>query len=165
MKKLNNKGFMLTETLIVAGFVIATLVFLYTQFRTVSRSYTTSFKYNGVGQLYDLSNLGDYLKENGLTIIGEASLVDDHKYIDLTTCTDRFLSETNYCTALISTLNIKKAIITSENLEPLKQVMNNDSTLSEEMKQFISSIRYNVGGTDYQIIAEFTNGTFATLKV
>lgn len=165
MKKLNNKGFMLTETLIVAGFVIATLVFLYTQFRTVNRSYTTSFKYNGVEQLFDLGNLGDYLKENGLVAVGEASLSADHKYIDITTCTDRFLSETNYCIALMNALKIKKAIITSENLEPLKQAIGSDSTLSEEMKQFISSIRYNEAGKDYQIIAEFTDGTFATLKV
>lgn len=164
MKKLNNKGFMLTETLIVAAFVIATLVFLYTQFRNINRSYTTSFKYNNVSELYALGSMGDYLKQNGLHIVGPASLLSDTKYIDLTSCTDRFLSETNYCNSLVGSLNIKKIIITSENLDDLKAVIDSDDKLSEEMKQFIGTIHYE-SGADYRIIAEFTNGTFATLKI
>ncbi len=164
MKKLNNKGFMLTETLVVAGFVIATLVFLYTQVRNINKSYTTSFKYNNISELYALGSFGDYLKVNGLNVAGPASLLAESKYLDLSSCTEVFLAENNYCNALVSSLNIKKIILTSENLNELKIAINNDTSLSEEMKQFIRTIQYD-DGADYRIIAEFTNGTFATLKI
>lgn len=165
MKKLDNKGFMLTETLVVAGFVIATLVFLYTQFRTVNRSYTISFKYNNAEELYALGNFADYLRSNGLYIIGPAATASETNYIDATTCTDRFLSESNYCNVLMESLQIKQVILTSENLDLLKGSMEADSLLSDEMKQFISSIKYDKEGIKYRLIAEFDSGTFATITV
>lgn len=165
MKKLNNEGFMLTETLVVATFVIATLVFLYTQFRTINQSYTTSFHYNNAEELYALDNVVSYLRGNGLDVIGPLAVVSEEKYIDITSCNSQFLSETNYCTALIQSLNIKKVIITKESLEELKTIMKNDNNLSEEMKKFINGINYDKEGTAYRLIAEFNNGTFATLKV
>lgn len=165
MKKLDNQGFMLTETLVVATFVIATLVFLYAQFRTINRSYTTSFKYNNAEELYALGNVSDYLKLNGLSVVGPAASLADDKYLDITSCPGRFLSETNYCTALIESLNIKKIIITSENLNEIKANIKNDNILSEEMKNFINSVNYDANGSNYFLIAEFKNGTFAVLKV
>ena len=50
--------------------------------------------------------------------------------------------KTSYCNALMTSLKIKKVIITSQNLDGLKSVMQTDSDLSEEMKQFITSIKY-----------------------
>ncbi len=165
MKKMNNKGFMLTETLVVSGFVVATLVFLYTQFRTINRSYEVSFSYNNAEELYALGNLADYLRGNGLNVAGEVSTLAEERYLDITACPDNFLKETDYCNALIDSLDIKKAILTFENLDELKQRMDNDSHLSTNLKKFIKAIKYDAASSDYRIVAEFNNGTFATLKV
>lgn len=165
MKKINNKGFMLTETLVVAAFVIATLVFLYTQFRTVNRSYSTSFKYNNAEELYALGNMSDYLKPNGISMVSSVATSSSDRYLDITSCSDNFLSETSYCNALINTLGIKQVIVAEENLDALKSAMKSNERLSEEMKDFISVIKYNKTGTGYRIIAEFTNGTFATITI
>ena len=51
MKKKNNKGFMLVETLIVATFLVTTLLFIYVQFNNITRTYDTSFRYNTVNGL------------------------------------------------------------------------------------------------------------------
>ncbi len=166
MKKLNKKGFMLTETLVVATFIVTTLVFLYTQARTINKSYTNGFKYNNSEELYALGNVSDYLKLNGLNMIGSASISISKKYIEVSSCRDTYLSETSYCNALMTSLKIKKVIITSQNLDGLKSVMQTDSDLSEEMKQFITSIKYsNSDSTTYRLIAEFEDGTFATLNI
>lgn len=165
MKKMNNKGFMLTETLVVSGFVVATLVFLYTQFRTINRSYEVSFSYNNSEELYALGNLTDYLRGNGLNVAGEVSTLSEERYLDITSCPSVFLQETGYCSALMESLNIKKAILTFENLDELKQKMASDSHLSSGMKKFISAIKYDATSTDYRVVAEFKNGTFATLVV
>ncbi len=165
MKKINNKGFMLTETLVVAAFVIATLVFLYTQFRTVNRSYSTSFKYNNAEELYALANMSDYLKLNGISMVGSIATSSSERYLDITNCSDSFLSEANYCNALVNTLGIKQVIIAEENLDALKSAMKSNERLSEDMKDFISVIKYDKTGTNYRIIAEFANGTFATITI
>ena len=52
MKKLNKKGFMLTETLIVATMLITILLVMYVQFKTVIRSYQQSFKYNTINNSF-----------------------------------------------------------------------------------------------------------------
>ena len=52
MKKNNNKGFMLLETMIVSAFIITTLTFLYVQFSNLKKSYEESFKYDSIPELY-----------------------------------------------------------------------------------------------------------------
>ena len=61
MKKLSNKGFMLTETLIVATMLITVLLVMYLQFKVVMRSYNNSFKYNTVNNLHSLYNVKQYI--------------------------------------------------------------------------------------------------------
>lgn len=165
MKKLNKMGFMLTETLIVASFVIATLVFLYTQFRTVSRSYAAGFKYNNAEQLYALENMSDYLKTENLTAIGLAINETSEEYVDITSCPSNAFERSVYCNALVDSLRIKQLIVTNENLGNFVKATPNISQFSEEMKTFISSIKYKKSGTNYRLIAEFLDGTFATITV
>lgn len=165
MKKLNNKGFMLTETLVVASFVIATLVFFYIQFRTVNKSYNISFKYNTVEELYALGNVKNYLKNNGLSTVTSMVTNAQDEYVDITKCSSYYLAESDYCLALMSTLNVKQIIVTKENLDTFKNITNSVDTLSEDMKQFISVIKYNTDDIGFRLIAEFQNGTYATIAL
>ena len=81
MKKLDSKGFLLTELLVTATLVSTVLIFLYTQFYTIKRSYDTSFKYNTVNGLYALSNVRSFLEENDIYILTQG--LNTTSYIDL----------------------------------------------------------------------------------
>ena len=80
MKKLDSKGFLLTELLVTATLVSTVLIFLYTQFYTIKRSYDTSFKYNTVNGLYALSNVRSFLEENDIYILTQG--LNTTSYID-----------------------------------------------------------------------------------
>ena len=48
MNKINNKGFVLAETLIVTSFVAGVLLYLFIQFSNLNKNYNNSFKYNTI---------------------------------------------------------------------------------------------------------------------
>ncbi|MEG2311383.1 MAG: type II secretion system protein, partial [Bacilli bacterium] len=98
MKKNNNRGFMLIETLICSTFIVGILIVLYTQFERINKSYEDSFKYNTVNNLYLVNNFKMYLLQNG----GESllnNLNSTNYFIDITACPSP-LQEVNYCNNL-----------------------------------------------------------------
>lgn len=159
MKKIDNRGFMLTETLIVATFLVTTLLFLYIQFNNVTKTYDTSFKYNTVNGLYAVNNIINYIKSDGIDTLKTS--VNNVDYIDITECPDTYFTEQNYCNILIDTLKIKTVLFTKENLTTLK---NNRTALDQTMIDFVKFINYEeVEG--YRLIIEFNDNTFASLKI
>ena len=116
MKKMNNRGFMLSETLIVATFLVTTLLFLYVQFNKVTKTYDTSFKYNTVNGLYSTNNIINYIKNDGLNNLKVELSQDGIEFVDIASCHTDYFKEKDYCSVLIESLNIKTAIFTNENL-------------------------------------------------
>lgn len=166
MKKNNHsKGFMLVETLIVSTFITGTLVFLFIQFRTINQGYDISFKYNTINGLYAADNVKKYLLSNGIQILSPAIEKASKKYIDLTDCTDLYLTETNYCSALLPELNIKKIIITKNDLSTLIPLLDQDNSLEEEFKQFIRYIVYDKDALNHRLIIQFKDDTYATITI
>lgn len=170
MKKNDNKGFLLTELLVTATLVSTVLIFLYTQFYTIKRSYDTSFKYNTVNGLYALDNVRDFLVENDIYILTQG--LNTTSYIDLI---ENNLQPTNqtYFNTLIQGLNIKYLIFTNQNIEDLINQINSETALTsenyeyEDLKKFIKRIDFDNQDTNnnYRIIAEFNDGTFASILV
>lgn len=165
MKKINNRGFMLTELLVTSTLVCTVLIFLYTQFFSVKKSYENSFKYNTVNGLYALSNVRDFLVDNDIYILKQNLLLND--YVDLTDGDNNeiVLSDSEYFNTLITKLNIKNIIFTKENLTDLINNINNMPNTFEDMKKFIRYIDYNKTGSLYRIIVQYEDNTFATLLV
>ena len=64
MKKLNSKGFLLVETLVVATFSLTVLVILYTQFKNLIVNYNNSYNYNTVEGIYNLNSVKKYVSQN-----------------------------------------------------------------------------------------------------
>lgn len=170
MKKNDNKGFLLTELLVTATLVSTVLIFLYTQFYTIKKSYDTSFKYNTVNGLYALDNVKDFLVENDIYILTQG--LNTTSYIDLI---ENNLQPTNqtYFNTLIDGLNIKYLIFTKQNIEDLINQINSETALTsenyeyEDLKKFIKRIDFDNQDTNdnYRIIAEFNDGTFASILV
>lgn len=170
MKKLGSKGFLLTELLVTATLVSTVLIFLYTQFYTIKRSYDTSFKYNTVNGLYALSNVRSFLEENDIYILTQG--LNTTSYIDLKN-DNLQTANTTYFNELITGLNIKYLIFTNQNIDNLINQINNGTALNsdtneyEDLKKFIKRIDFDNKdtGNNYRIIAEFNDNTFASILV
>ena len=158
MKKMNKKGFMLTETLIVATMLISVLLILYIQFKSVNRSFTSSFSYNTVGSSYNLYNAKKYIEISNYSLMAEKLKIQD--YVDLTECPGMYFADTNYCETLFLKLGVKKLIMTKENIAPLVE----DNDLDAGMNEYLKKIKYEQ--TDgYRIIGYFKDGTYSSIKI
>ena len=155
MKKKDNKGFMLAETLIVTIFVAGILIFLYLQLSNLNNSYDESYRYNTVEGLYALDDVKDYIEndENALNYIEEN--IDDLKYIDIKDC--RIFANSQDCLSLLKSVNIDSIFITT-NFIPSNII----TDYNQDFLDFINKIKKD-GEQTYRIVASFNNSTYATL--
>ena len=65
MKKVNNKGFMLTETIVVSTFTLTILVLLFVYFKDLVIAYNDSYRYNTVEGVYSAGVWKRLIVENG----------------------------------------------------------------------------------------------------
>lgn len=161
MKKMNNKGFMLVETLIVATFLVTTLLFIYIQFNNIKRTYNNSFKYNTVNGLYTAKNIIKYISTDSIDILKTELAQDGVEFINITDCSNTYFTEENYCKILMNSSNVKTVLFTEENLDTLK---NATTSLDQTMIDFINYVDYEKT-TGYRIIIEFNDNTFASIKI
>lgn len=158
MKKVNNKGFMLVETLIVSTFLLTVLLFIYIQFNNITKTYDASFKYNTVNGLYAVNNVVSYISNDGLDKLKTSSSSEP---IDMTSCPSEYFNEVDYCTRLLATLKVKKAVFIDSDLT--SKVKENNS-LDQAIIDFIDYI-----GPDktsgYRVILEFNDNTLSSLKI
>ena len=160
MRKMNNQGFLLLETLLVAVFIASTLIFLYVQFGKVRDSYNASFHYNTVASAYSTHTFLEYLQENGIQNLSTTLATTDTAYIDVTKCSATYLTQTTMCTTLLSKLGIKKMYYVSDDLTKFKA--NLPSDMSNAFKAYVATLKSGEG-LGYRIIAEYTDGTFASI--
>lgn len=157
MKKNNNKGFMLAETLVVTTFVSGVLIFLFIQFSNLSKSYDESYIYNTTEGLYALEDLKKYIE----TDINFTDYIDTNietkKYIDITNCS--LFTDESYCLNLIEIENIDKIFISTNSLP--KDIINE---YDEGFTNFINKINKE-GKEEYRLVASFKNSTYATLRL
>ena len=161
MKKIDNKGFMLTELLVTATLVCTVLIFLYTQFYNVKKSYDNSFKYNTVNGLYSLANVREFLFDNDTAVIKQ-NLSLNSSYVDLKEDTTG-INDIDYWNLLITSSNIKTIIFTYENLDTLISNLEDLDNTKEDLKKFIRRIDYDDSAVGYRLIVEYNDNTFATL--
>ena len=156
MKKINNSGFMLAETLIVTVFVSGILIYLYIQFSNLNKSYEDSYIYNTVETLYALDDIKIYIEREDQILEYINTNIEDLKYIDITDCS--LFTEVDYCKKLFEVENIKSIFITTNQVPDESIIQYN-----EEFTTFIKKINKE-GNQSYRIVAEFNNYTYATLR-
>jgi len=156
MKNVNNKGFMLVETLIVTVFVAGVLIFLFIQFSNLSNAYDETYKYNPTEGLYALEDIKYYIESDTSFVEYLKISIEEKKYIDITNC-DLF-TEKDYCLKLLELENINKILITP-NLISKENLSNYD----EAFYTFIKKINEE-GEQPYRLVASFNNSTYATLR-
>ncbi|MBR6690703.1 MAG: hypothetical protein IKL65_05170 [Bacilli bacterium] len=109
MKKKNNKGFMLAETLVVTAFVAGVLIFLFIQFSNLSNAYDDSYIYNTSEGLYALEDIKDYINSDTAAKTYVEKSLDSVDYIDISDCS--IFSDKKYCENLFEIENIENIII------------------------------------------------------
>ena len=167
MKKMNNRGVMLLETLVVSTFIITVLVYLYVQFSNLKHNYDTSFKYDTIPGLYSLKEVDKFInKKYGYADLKEA--VDDKKYIELYNngCNLTYFSDNySYCDKLMSDINIKYLLLVSSNLSALKNSLKENNRYSNGLYNYIKRINYNSNENTYILVAQFNDNSFSNLII
>lgn len=169
MKKLNNKGFLLVETIVVATFTLTVLIALFLQFKNLLVSYNGSYNYNTVEGIYNLNAVKDYVmqyqsSENPLNKQLKSSNVPFLVlYKDGSCNTELEMAGLNYCDELMRQGNFKTVIFSSSDPTKLKDYLKSteNGNISEEMKNLIK--RLEKVSDQNRLVAEYNNGTLATI--
>lgn len=167
MKKTNNKGYMLIETLIVSTFVAGILLFLFIQFSNLNKNYNDAFKYNTVDGLYALEDIKNYILQDisAYNKIKENISIND--YIDIIDCS--LFTNKKFCEELVNLENIEIIYVTNNyfksdiNVSTSPSISTNFLNTEEDFNIFIDKINPS-GDEEYRLIAKFKNNTFATIR-
>ena len=168
MKKNNQKGFMLTETLVVSTLIITVLLFLFVQFRNINQSYQKTFTYNSADALYAAENLKNFYATDNYDAMVESYRNSGLKYIDLTNCPTPMVLDQEYCLTLTSKVNVKTVLLTDADMTYIIQALDRKIlTVTPSMEQFIRSIKNDEKDTllKYRLIVELNSNEFATIKI
>lgn len=154
MKKYNNRGYMLVETLVATTVIVTTLLLLYVQFVNITNNYEEGFSYNSVNNMYAVSNIQKYILEDGYERL--VTGLETNEYIDITSCPATYFTDRDYCLSLFSGLKVKQVLFTNE------MVGNISFNVNDAFKKFIKKIVYD-DAEEYRILAEFEDATFGTM--
>ena len=157
MKKMNNKGFLLVESLVVTTFVLTVLVFLFVQFKNLFNSYENSYDYNTVEGIYNLNTFKNYLTSPDVSVSRNGNYT---VIFEGTSCSNVNSFNNDVCNNLGKAMNLKTLIYLDESkLDSLKD--SGDSIFTSSYKDFLS--RLNKQNNDIRLIGQFNDGTYATI--
>lgn len=156
MKKMDNKGFMLAETLIVTSFVAGVLIFIFIEFTNISKNYEDNYTYNTVEDLYALEDIRDYILEDDLAITNIEDELSNKDYIEISNCS--IAGDKDYCLKLFELVNVDQVIISKNKFD--KSKFNNSD---KNLEAFVKKISIK-GSEVYRLIVSFKNSTYATLR-
>lgn len=147
MQKMNNKGFLLAESLITATFVLTVLIYLFSQFKNLMVEYKKNYQYNNVQDIYNLGSISKYINHNVISLTKEELYNGDTSF-----------SEYYFLDEMVTKMNIDYIIYTDSDLEKV-----NMSGYSQDLQDFIEKISRNKIVGKGRLIAKFKNGNFATI--
>lgn len=165
MKKKKNKGFMLTETLIVTVFVCSVLILLFTLLQRVESNFKRTLSYNTSSALYLSNEIKTYLYNNYLELLIKDYVESPDPYYDLTDCELKYYASSNYCEDLYNKLGVSKVIFLTSDFYQTKYTDIYASRLGQDMIDFIDYVNEESGKNKYRIVVSFQDGTYATIKL
>lgn len=170
MKKIDNKGFALVETLIVATFVMGIFTLIFTNYFPMMGEYEKRERYDDIDSVYNTYLIKKMLENSGSSSTAIINLnlnqISAGKGFVAVNCSIYNNTEyLDYCQNLFTNTGVSSLIITSYNLSNLKS--NLDSKLPnsyQDFKDYISSLPDYTKETTtesgkpyvYRIIARYT---------
>lgn len=178
MNKMNNKGFLLVESLVVSTFVITVLMLLYVQFNNLMANHRRSYTYNSVENIYDLGSMADFLKntDQDRTIKSDLGSNSYRLLYDGSSCVNLPINRTaNTCNNLANAMNLKYMIYTDSDVTNIQEYAKNtaDVNLRQDMRDFILKIDSTKIEGKGRLFAKFgdsvdevsSNDRFATVAI
>lgn len=170
MKKLNRKGFVLMETLIVSVFVMALFTVLYTDLFPLLGEYHRRENYDDIDSKYAAHWVRKMVLEKGTPALKEWPSKDPtSSMVDITSCASAYVMDSSYCLALKEKFHITRMYLTEFDLRRLKQEVNTwKSNLQERDREFVSYLDYLPTYPDpskksyYRVIVEIDHDSYKT---
>lgn len=170
MSRMNNKGFLLAESLIVSTFVLTVLIFLFVQFKNLMVNHKKSYTYNSVENIYDLGSLADYFKaneisnsalKNALNAVGNDNNIEI--YNQTSGCLSSVLNDgtVSACNTLAETMDLDYVLYTDSDIDNIDLSKIN----YQDMRDFIDKINATKIKDKGRLFAKFKNGNFATIAM
>lgn len=157
MTKFNNKGFFLTETIVVIGIVATVLVFLYGQISFFYQNYERNAKYNTVEAIHAVRNIKKFIVENDYTTSLVTSL-GTNTMIDITNYS---FDATGFYPALITAIDADKVYFMSYT-GPSELILNHND-LDASFLDYLKTLNSGTKPDNYRIIIKLNNGNYASL--
>lgn len=135
--KINNKGFMLVEIVVVTVVVVTIMTSLYIVFNRVYNAFEIKSTYSDINAIYALDLLRDYMIEkettNSFIYNDLVKRVQSENYIEITCDIDEKFN--TYCTEVFENYNINRVFITKNNAESLRNLKN--ISINQTFKEYI----------------------------
>lgn len=156
-----NKGFVLTEALVISAIVLAALILIYAQFARINRAYSNEYSYNNVSGIYKLKQIDTYLQDEDSSYERFMNSVDG--YLDITDCS--FADNEKYCKMLVSSADIKHLLIAANDKVAIMSKLKENNPYKLKFTNFIKTVDdsdITYGGL---LIAEFNDETYAAIPI
>ncbi len=163
MTKMNNKGFLLAESLIVSTFVLTVLIFLFIQFRSIMISNKRTYTYNSIEDIYSLGSVSDYYKNNPDVLDNlKGQINESNKYIYIYKDNETNPLCSGTCHRIAEAGALEYIIYTDSNIETIRGALNNDQA-AEDLRTFVRKIDTQMVEGMGRLIGKYKNGNFATV--
>lgn len=177
-KLIDNRGFVIVETIIVAVFIMGICTFLFTNFIPLFSDYERISNYDDLDSKYKTNEIRKMIlreidNDNSKKSIFTNYISSNsgyHIYNNIELCSQ--LNNDNYCNKLLGKdfIDVKEIVVAPFKLTSLKQEIKNGTNASRELKEYINYLpKYNKYDSTYdsyyRIIVVFNNGHMANIEV
>lgn len=178
IKLIDNKGFVIVETIIVAVFIIGICTFLFANFVPLIGDYERISYYDDLSSKYKTHEirkmiLGEINKNSTKKSIFTNYISNNsgyHIYSGSQLCST--MSSPNYCNKLLGKqfMDVKEIVVTPFKLSNVKTAIKNDTKANRALKEYIEYLpNYNKYSSKYdsyyRLIVVFNNGFIANIEV
>ena len=174
MKKINNKGFMLAEIIIVSSIIITTMVGLYTGFSNTYKAYERINSYYDVNTTYALKNMENFLMDE--MILNEHIGSADNFYKEINNSIDENDYHKKYIDNFIATYEIDKLYLVKYKKAALTE-LKNDANVDDDFDKYIDFTIEKIEGESedkspfnpsiigYILITKTNKETYSSLRI
>ena len=135
--KINNKGFMLVEIVVVTVVVVTIMTSLYIVFNRVYNAFEIKSTYSDINAIYALDLLRDYMIEkettNSFVYNDLIKRVQTENYVEITCNLNEDFK--TYCNEVFEKYNINRVFITKNNKDSLDDIKN--ININQTFKEYI----------------------------
>lgn len=169
---MNNKGFVLVETIITAVFVLSLFSFIIANVLPIIGDYDRIRNYDSIESIYDAHLIRKMILKSDrirtTNLVDFPSGQDYYLFNDDDICL--YVSNINYCRKLLSRdyLDVSKIIITNYNITSLKEKVSSFNRAIGEYIKYLpkfDKMRHDEYDFQKRLIIEFNDGRYANVEL